>query len=187
MKVTETAIPDVKLIQPRRHADQRGWMAEVWSQAGLRTAGIVAEFVQENLAYSANAATLRGLHYQAPPAAQGKLVQVMRGAIYDVAVDLRRGSPHFGKHVAVQLDSVDQFQLWIPSGFAHGYQTIQDGTEVLYRLTAPYAPACEHGVRWNDPALAIAWPQNANLTVNDRDRLLPVLHEVPAHFRYGDA
>src|SRR5690349_2998789 len=123
MGIIETAIPEVKLLPVQRHQDERGWLAETWTQARLNSNGIKAAFVQENYAHSRKAGTLRGLHYQIPPATQGKLIRVVRGTIFDVAVDLRHGSPSFGLHVGVELSADDDLQIWVPPGFAHGFLT----------------------------------------------------------------
>lgn len=187
MKIVEMAIIGVKMLQVSRHTDERGWLAETWSRPALRSAGIAVEFVQANTVYSRLPGTLRGLHYQSPPAAQGKLVQVIRGAVYDVAVDIRKGSPSYGRYAGVQLNGEEGWQLWIPPGFAHGYLTLEPDTQVLYYLTAPYAPKNERGVRWDDPVLAITWPQISGLVISDRDRSLPYFTDLPQDFSYGRA
>lgn len=180
MQVIETEIPDVKIFVPARHGDARGYFSEVWSRKAFADAGLDADFVQDNVSRNPVAGTLRGLHYQFPPAAQGKLVRVARGAVLDVAVDVRRNSPTFGRHVAIEISEENWYQLWIPRGFAHGYCTLTPDTDFLYKVDAPYTPSAERGIRWDDPALAIAWPFSASeVRVNDRDRNLPVLAEQP--------
>lgn len=159
MDIRPLAIPDVKLIVPRRHDDARGFFRESWKGSALREAGLDVDFTQDNEAFSKAAGTMRGLHFQRPPEAQAKLVRAVCGRILDVAVDLRRSSPHFGRHVAVELDATGGEQLFVPEGFAHGYVTLADETLVAYKVTGRHAPAREGGLLWNDPALGIAWPE----------------------------
>jgi dTDP-4-dehydrorhamnose 3,5-epimerase len=174
MQVLSTELPDVKRVRLHRHVDDRGWFVETWREDLTGMLGIDAAFVQDNGAWSARAGTVRGLHYQLPPAAQGKLVRVVRGAIWDVAVDLRPGSPTEGRWVAVALDARTPEHLWIPPGFAHGYCTLEDDTEVAYKVTAFHAPDLERGVAWDDPFLAIRWPVTPERVVmSTRDRALP--------------
>ena len=172
MQLIETAIPAVKLIQPKKHGDHRGFFSEVYSRAALRDVGIDLEFVQDNHSLSAERGVVRGLHYQIAPTAQDKLVRVVRGAILDVAVDIRRGSPTFGKHVAEVISAEKWNQILVPVGFAHGFVTLEPNTEVLYKVTAPYSPKDERGIRWNDPALGIQWqidPSAAILSKRDTE------------------
>ncbi len=175
MNLVATAIPEVKLIEPRIFADARGWFCETWNEAAFAAAGIAARFVQDNHSCSARG-VLRGLHYQLRRP-QGKLVRVVAGAAFDVAVDLRRGSPSFGRWVGVELDAAQHRMLWIPPGFAHGILALRDGTEVLYKCTQRYAPEDEHAVAWNDPTLAIAWPLDrlGPPILSGRDRAAPPL------------
>lgn len=176
MDVIATAIPDVLLVRPARHGDARGWFSELWNRRRFAEAGIGVDFVQDNLARSAAAGTLRGLHFQRPPAAQNKLVRCLRGRIFDVAVDLRRGSPSFGRHVAVELSAEDGAWLFVPEGFAHGYLTLEDGCEVLYKVDAYYDPMLEGGVAFDDPELAIPWPlPPGGPILSAKDRALPRL------------
>ena len=156
MKVTETRLPGVMLIEPRVWGDDRGFFMESWNAQAFAEAGLDLQFVQDNHSKSARG-VLRGLHYQNPDP-QGKLVRVVAGAVYDVAVDIRRSSPHFGKWVGVELSSANKHMLWVPPGFAHGFLSLEDGTEFLYKCTALYQPAHEHSLLWNDPALGIEWP-----------------------------
>jgi dTDP-4-dehydrorhamnose 3,5-epimerase len=162
------------LIAPRRIADQRGFFSETFRADRLAAAGIDAAFVQDNHARSEARGVLRGLHFQLAPAAQGKLVRVARGAVLDVCVDVREGSPTFGRHLSVELSAVNWHQLWVPVGFAHGYVTLEEGTEVLYKTTDYYAPQLERGIAWDDPALAIDWRiPRSEVTLSDKDRTLP--------------
>src|SRR5678816_2227132 len=157
MHVIETAIPDVKVLVPKQFKDHRGFFSEVYSRKALNELGIGCEFVQDNHSLSVEKGVLRGLHYQLPPMAQDKLIRVVRGSILDVAVDVRRSSPTFGKHVVMEISSDNWRQIFVPVGFAHGFVTLEPNTEVLYKVSAPYSPGHERGVKWNDPALAIDW------------------------------
>jgi dTDP-4-dehydrorhamnose 3,5-epimerase len=178
-------IPDVKIIRPKRDGDQRGFFSETYSQKAFAEAGIAVEFVQDNHTFSAAKGTLRGLHFQTPPFAQAKLVRVVRGAILDVAVDLRVGSPTYGKHVSMVISAAEWNQVYVPIGFAHGLLTLEPDTEVLYKVSNFYAPAHDKGIRWNDASLEIEWPMSAeNLVMSERDKVLPLLAEIPGYFRY---
>lgn len=179
MQITSTAIADVKLIAPVRHGDGRGFFAEVFRADTLRAHGISVEFVQDNQALSAAANVVRGLHFQTPPMAQAKLLRVSAGAVLDVAVDLRRGSPTYGRHVAVELRAETGLQIFIPEGFAHGYRTLAPNTEVIYKVNRYYAPEHDRGLRWNDPALGIDWGISADAAVlSEKDRRQPLLAEL---------
>ena len=156
MKLIATANPDVKLIEPRVFDDARGFFMETWHEAAFERLGIAARFVQDNHSGSARG-VLRGLHYQVQQT-QGRLVRVIAGAAFDVCVDLRRSSPHFGRAVCAVLDARDRRMLWIPPGFAHGFLALEDRTEFVYKCTDFYAPAHERSLLWSDPALAIDWP-----------------------------
>ena len=180
-----TRIPEVKLLRMRRHCDERGFFSEIYSRRALADAGIDSDFVQDNHSFSDPPGVVRGLHFQIPPFAQDKLVRVVRGAIFDVAVDLRQGSPTRGRHVAQIIRAEDWMQLFIPAGFAHGFCTLEPQTEVLYKVTAYYSPAHERGLRWNDPELDIAWPVATDAAIlSDKDRRHPTLAALPVHFRY---
>ena len=189
MRLLPTAIPEVVIVEPAVFGDDRGWFLESWSQprfdAALRTHGLppARPFVQDNHSCSA-AAVLRGLHYQLPPHPQGKLVRVVRGAAWDVAVDIRRGSPTFGRWAAALLTADNHRQLWIPEGFAHGFLALQDDTHFLYKTTDLYARDCERALRWDDPALGIRWPVpgGAAPRLAAKDAAAPVLAdaELPA-------
>ena len=170
MQLLETAIPDVKLLVPKQFKDHRGFFSEVYSRKALADLGITADFLQDNHSLSVEKGVLRGLHYQLPPMAQDKLIRVVRGAILDVAVDVRRSSPTFGKHVAAVLSAENWRQVYVPVGFAHGFVTLEPNTEVLYKVTAFYSPQHERGILWNDPALGIDWgvsPAQAVLSARD--------------------
>lgn len=185
MKITELDIPGLWLVEPVIHRDERGFFSETYKQSAFAAHGIEAAFVQDNHSMSVPVGVVRGLHYQVAPQAQGKLVRVVRGAILDVAVDIRKGSPTFGRHVAVELSAANWRQLWIPAGFAHGFCTTEPETEVIYKVTHPYAPDCEHGLAWDDPALGIAWPiASDNATLSAKDRINPRLADLPDHFIY---
>jgi len=185
MEIFATALHDVKIVVPTRLGDGRGFFYEVWNRRRFAVLGIDVRFVQDNHVCNPSKGTLRGLHYQLAPAAQGKLVRVTRGAIFDVAVDIRRGSPTFGRHAEAVLSADNWRQLWVPPGFAHGYCTIEDDTEVQYRITDFYCPRQERGIAWDDPRLAISWPMPvATLTVSERDRNFPPLSVQPDLFEY---
>jgi len=178
MNVERLAIPDVLLLTPARFADARGFFSETWSERRYASLGIPGPFVQDNHALSIQAGTLRGLHMQIAPSVQGKLVHCVRGAIWDVAVDVRPNSPTYGRHAAAELSAATGAQLWIPGGFLHGYVTLEPGTEVIYKVTADYDRAAERGVIWNDPDLALPWPVTADRAVlSEKDLLLPRLRD----------
>ena len=179
MTVIETDIPAIKLLEPKKFGDNRGFFSEVFSRKALAAVGIYADFVQDNHSLSAERGVVRGLHFQLPPMAQDKLVRVVRGAILDIAVDVRRGSPTFGKHVTAVISAENWRQIFVPAGFAHGFATLEPMTEVIYKVTADYSPAHERGIRWNDPALGIDWGiDEAGATLSPRDRLHPVLKDL---------
>ncbi|MDE2582886.1 MAG: dTDP-4-dehydrorhamnose 3,5-epimerase [Rhodospirillales bacterium] len=183
MSAEPLAIPEVKLLTPPRHRDPRGFFSETWSAKREAAAGIEGPFVQDNHSYSAPRGTIRGLHLQVAPSVQGKLVRCVRGAIWDVAVDVRHGSPTFGRHVAAVLSPENWAQLWVPGGFLHGFCTLEPDTEVIYKVTADYDRAAERGVIWNDPDLALPWPVAAEAAVlSDKDKLLPRLRDCAAWF-----
>ena len=178
MIVGPTDIPGVLLITPPRFLDDRGFFSETWNERGFIEAGIRGPFVQDNHARSADRGVVRGLHLQIAPNAQGKLIRVVRGAIWDVAVDIRHGSPTYGRHASVVLSVENWQQLWIPAGLLHGYCTLEPDTEVIYKVTAPWDRQAERGVIWNDPALAIPWPiAPSEAILSDKDRSLPLLAE----------
>ncbi|NOJ77030.1 dTDP-4-dehydrorhamnose 3,5-epimerase [Myxococcus xanthus] len=176
MKVTPLEIPDVLLLEPKVFGDDRGFFMEMFHAARYAAAGIPGPFVQDNYSRSAKG-TLRGLHFQEPQA-QGKLVQVLAGAVYDVAVDVRRGSSTFGQWVAVELSSDNRRQLWVPPGFAHGFCVVSDSADFHYKCTALYAPETERSVVWNDPDLAIPWPVSEP-RLSPKDAQAPRLRDAP--------
>lgn len=183
LSVEDTAIPAVKIVTPKKFGDHRGFFSETWSRKAFADAGIDLDFVQDNQSLSAPVGTLRGLHFQSAPFAQDKLVRVTRGRILDVAVDIRASSPTFGKHVAVELSAENWKQLLVPVGFAHGFVTLEPNTEVLYKVTAPYAPQNDHGLAFDDPALGIDWQLPlSGLTLSDKDRKHPRLAEMLRYF-----
>jgi dTDP-4-dehydrorhamnose 3,5-epimerase len=178
MIVERLAIPEVILLIPQRFSDPRGFFSETWNARRFAEAGIPGPFVQDNHALSTDSGVVRGLHIQIAPNAQGKLIRAVRGAIWDVAVDVRPGSPTYGKHVSAVLSAENWQQLWIPTGFLHGYCTLQPDTEVIYKVTAPWDRGAERGVIWNDPDLAVPWPVDpAQALLSDKDLVLPRLAE----------
>jgi dTDP-4-dehydrorhamnose 3,5-epimerase len=180
MIVHDTSLPDVKLIEPSVHGDARGFFLESWNAAAFRANGLDIDFVQDNHSRSARG-VLRGLHYQNPDA-QGKLVRVVGGAVFDVAVDMRRTSPQFGQWVGYELSAENKRMLWVPPGFAHGFLTLADDTDFLYKCTAPYAPANEHAVRWDDPDIAIDWPLDGmQPLVSAKDAAAPLLADAKGY------
>jgi dTDP-4-dehydrorhamnose 3,5-epimerase len=186
MKITPQSIPDVLLVEPARHGDARGFFSEVWKKSALAAAGFMAEFVQDNHSWSKEAGVLRGLHFQRPPRAQGKLVRCTRGRILDVAVDIREGSPTYGRHVALELSAGNWRQLWVPPGFAHGFLTLEPDCEVLYKVDAEYDREADGGIAWDDPALGIAWPlPPGGAILSDKDRKAPRLAEASPIFPKG--
>ncbi len=187
LQVLPLSIPDVKSIVAPRHADARGFISESFNRRDLAVAGIEFDGVQDNRSVSLRKGTVRGLHFQAPPFAQAKLVRVLRGAIFDVAVDMRLGSPTYGRHVSLVLNAVDAEQMFVPKGFAHGFCTIEPDTEVLYKVDNYYSKPHEAGIRWNDPALAIHWPvSSGEAVVSERDRALPLLKDIAAVFAFEE-
>lgn len=177
MKKIATEIPDVSILEPNVFEDSRGFFFESYNREALRACGITCDFIQDNHVKSGKGA-LRGLHYQLPPHGQAKLIRVIAGSIYDVAVDIRRESPTFGKKVGVYLDAKEKKTIFIPEGFAHGYLSLEEGTEVLYKVSSLYAPKHEAGIFWNDPALQIAWPKiESGYLLSEKDKKLPTLKE----------
>ncbi len=173
------------LLRARRLGDARGWFMETYSEAAAFAAGIDVRFVQDNQSFSASAGTIRGLHFQHPPYAQAKLVRCVHGSIMDYAVDVRRGSPTYGKHVTARLTAEGGEQLFVPVGFAHGFVTLEPDVEVAYKVSNIYAPDCDGGIIWNDLGIGINWPlPHSGAVVSDRDQRLPTLAEFESPFEY---
>jgi len=186
MNVMATALPEIKVYMPKRLADGRGYFCEWYNARDLAEAGLYRAFLQDNVSLSNEAGTVRGMHFQYPPHAQAKLVGVLAGVALDVIVDIRKGSPNFGRHVTVELSAERGNQVFVPEGFAHGFCTLQPHTLVSYKVTAYYDAAADAGIAWDDPDLAIAWPAQANASsLSARDRRLPRLAVLnPAPFVY---
>ncbi len=183
LNIEDAEIPDIKIITVKKFGDRRGFFSEVYAQRAFAEAGIGLDFVQDNHAFSAERGTLRGLHFQSPPFAQHKLLRVARGRVLDVAVDLRRSSPTFGRHVAIELSAENWRQVLVPIGFAHGYLTLEPDTELLYKVTDYYAPDHDRGLAWDDPALGIDWGIAAKQAIlSDKDRRNPRLADLPKFF-----
>lgn len=176
MDVERLRIPDVLILRPKRFGDERGWFSETYSKRTAAASGLTAEFVQDNQSYSAVPFTLRGLHFQEQPFAQAKLIRCVRGAIFDVAVDLRLGSASYGQHVSAVLTPENRSQIFVPRGFAHGFLTLEPDTEIFYKVDEFYAPDHDRGIIWNDPELGIPWPlDGAEPVLSEKDRNLPRL------------
>ena len=187
MEVEDTSIPDVRLLTVRYFFDSRGYFLETYNKRVARNLGLISCFVQDNQSLSIKRGTIRALHFQVPPKAQAKLVRVLRGSIYDVAVDLRAGSPTYGRWMAMTLTAESGRQLFVPRGCAHGYCTLEPDTEVAYKVDEYYAPELEQGVMWNDPTLAIDWPvAPADAVLSEKDRVLGLFAEFVTPFKYED-
>jgi dTDP-4-dehydrorhamnose 3,5-epimerase len=170
-------------LRPQRFNDQRGFFSEVWREDHLSEIGIHSRFVQDNHSYSRKRGVLRGMHFQVPPSAQDKLVRVSRGSIFDVAIDVRAGSSTFGRWEGVQLSAVEWNQLFIPQGFAHGFVTLEEDTEVVYKVTSVYAPEHERAVRFDDPEIGIEWPVELDaVIISEKDRAAPPLSAIETSF-----
>ena len=183
MQVEELAIPDVKVLTASRFGDRRGFLSEVYSRRTLASLGMDIEFVQDNHSRSAERGTVRGLHFQIPPHAQHKLVRVVRGSVFDVAVDLRRRSPTYGAHVSVVLSTEAWNQVLVPAGFAHGFMTLEPDSEVVYKVSDFYAPDHDRGLPWDDPDLGIAWPlPEREAVLSEKDRRHPAFAEFATPF-----
>lgn len=175
----------VRIIETKRFSDDRGWFSETYSDARFAALGIDLRFVQDNHSFSAHAGTVRGIHFQSPPHAQAKLVRCLRGRILDYAVDLRRGSPTYGRHVAAELSADNGRQLFVPMGFGHAFVTLEPDTEVAYKVSDVYAPHCDGGVIWDDPEIGIAWPvSGAAPVLSEKDGKLPALAAFDSPFDY---
>ena len=176
----------VKLISGRRFTDARGWFSEVYNAKVFSDRGVCADFVQDNQSWSRSQGTIRGLHFQTPPHGQAKLVRCLRGAIFDVAVDVRKGSPTYGQWVGAELTPENDKQLFIPVGFAHGFMTLEPDTEVFYKVTDFYAPACDGGLLWSDPDIGVEWPAlpDGSPLLSEKDERLPRLSQFDSPFPY---
>lgn len=182
MQIEPTALPEVLILTPARFGDARGWFSETWNGPRLAGLGVTVPFVQDNHSFSATVGTLRGLHYQRPPHAQDKLVRCTRGAILDVAVDARRGSPRYGRWVAVELTAENGRQLLVPKGFLHGFVTRVADTEVQYKCSDVYAPDCDGGVRWDDPDIGIDWGLSGAPVLSGKDAQAPAFRDWTSPF-----
>jgi dTDP-4-dehydrorhamnose 3,5-epimerase len=190
MQIVSLDIPEVKLITPKRFGDMRGFFMETFSAPKLAEAGIERDWVQDNHSLSASRGVLRGLHFQAPPHAQAKLVRVVKGRVWDVAVDIRVGSPTFGKWVSAELSADNDQQMFIPEGFAHGFVTLEPDTEFLYKVSSVYAPESDGGVIWDDPDLNLPWPLDeidGGPQLSEKDGKLPKLADLDSPFVYRPA
>jgi dTDP-4-dehydrorhamnose 3,5-epimerase len=179
MKVIETPLPGVLLLEPKTFGDARGFFLESWNRRTFADLGIDLDFVQDNHSRSSQG-VLRGLHYQLNDP-QGKLVRVVNGAVFDVAVDLRRSSPHFGQWVGYELSADNRLMMWIPPGFGHGFMVLSDSADFLYKTTAYYAPQWDRGIRWDDPQIAVKWPLDGTPTLSDKDQRLPFLRDAEVY------
>ena len=184
MEFINTAISGVVLIKPKVFGDDRGFFMESYRKSLFHEHGITEEFIQDNHSKSTKG-VLRGLHYQLNPKAQGKLVRCVKGAVFDVAVDIRKGSPTFGKWVGYELSEENKQMLWIPVGFAHGFVTLENNTEFLYKTTGEYAPDCDRGIKYDDSAIGIEWPLLDNLLLSEKDKVQPLLRDAEINFVYG--
>ena len=183
MNVQETALPGVLLLTPVRHGDARGFFSESWNRQLLRDKGIDIDFVQDNHSLSDQIGTVRGLHFQTPPHAQDKLVRCGRGLLFDVAVDIRRGSPTYGQWVGYELSFENGHQLLVPSGFAHGFVTRAPGTEIIYKCSDYYAPECDRALQWDDPAVGVDWGiTRKDALLSDKDQKAPALADLDNPF-----
>lgn len=184
MQIEETSLPGVLILTPGRIGDQRGFFSETWSRPRFAEAGIDVDFVQDNLSMSEAAGTVRGLHFQAPPRAQAKLVRCGRGRVFDVAVDIRRGSPTFGKWAGVELSFENGRQLFLPAGFAHGFATLEPASELVYKCSDTYAPEAEGAIRWDDPEIGIDWPVKGAPILSGKDAAAPFFSELDSPFAW---
>jgi dTDP-4-dehydrorhamnose 3,5-epimerase len=177
-------IPGLMLIEPRVFGDKRGFFMETFKLSEFRANGVAGDFVQDNMSRSQKG-VLRGLHYQLNPKAQGKLVMAIKGAVFDVAVDIRKGSPYYGRWVSRELSADNRLMFWIPPGFAHGYLTLSDSAAIIYKTTEEYAQELERGIIWNDPSIGIEWPLESPV-LSDRDKALPAIGDAEINFSYGE-
>lgn len=186
MKFTKTNIEGVIIVEPAVFGDHRGWFMETYTEEKFSEAGIKLNFVQDNQSFSAAQGTLRGLHYQLNPKEQTKLVRCTKGSIFDAAVDIRKGSPTFGKWFGIELSAENKIQLLIPKGFAHGFMTLTEDVEVQYKVDELYAPECDRGIIWNDPAIGIEWPMDVKAILSAKDEKAPLLKDAENNFIYRE-
>lgn len=187
MQIEETALPGVVILTPRRFGDDRGFFAETWNRKTMERLGITTEFVQDNHSVSAEVNTVRGLHFQSPPHAQAKLVRCGKGVLFDVAVDIRKGSPTYGKWVGIELSAENGRQLLVPTGFLHGFATRAPDTEICYKCSDYYAPECDGAVRFDDPGIGIDWGLSGEAVLSGKDAAAPVLSDFDSPFVWEDA
>jgi len=185
LNVEQLEIGGVKKITSVRFGDSRGYFSEVFKDSWFRTNVADVSFVQDNESLSAQPGTVRGLHFQLPPFAQGKILRCLHGALLDVVVDIRYGSPTYGKWLSAELSADNGSQLWVPAGFAHGFVTLQPETIINYKVTAPYSAEHDRGLRWNDAAIGIEWPQMDAYFLSEKDEKQPLLSELPPYFQYS--
>lgn len=186
MQIEKTALPGVLILTPQRFGDHRGFFSESWNRQRMADHGLDFDFVQDNHSLSQRKNTVRGLHFQTPPHAQAKLVRCGRGALFDVAVDIRRGSPTFGRWVGIELSFDNGRQLLIPAGFAHGFATRTEDTEIIYKCSDYYAPDCDRALRFDDPAIGIDWGLSGDAILSDKDAAAPLLADLDSPFTWGD-
>lgn len=186
MNFAETYLDGVIVVEPKVFGDHRGWFMETYNNKVFLEAGIDINFVQDNQSFSATKGTLRGLHYQMNPKAQTKLVRCTKGAIFDVAVDIRKGSPTYGKWFGIELTAENKKQLLVPKGFAHGFMTLTEDVEVQYKVDEFYAPECDRGIIWNDPSIGIEWPLDITPVLSEKDKIAPSLETAENNFIYGE-
>lgn len=185
MEIAKTALSGVLILTPARHGDTRGFFSESWNRRRMEAAGIDIDFVQDNHSFSARAGTVRGLHFQSPPHAQTKLVRCSRGALFDVAVDIRQGSPTYGQWTGVELSFENGRQLLVPKGFMHGFVTRKPDTEIVYKCSEFYAPECERAVRFDDPEIGIDWGiEPDQVVVSEKDAQAPLMADFTSPFRF---
>ncbi|MGG0739348.1 dTDP-4-dehydrorhamnose 3,5-epimerase [Niallia taxi] len=186
MKIIDTFIEGLKILEPTLYGDHRGWFMETYNDSVLQEVGINIQFIQDNHSFSAVRGTLRGLHYQLNPMAQTKLVRCTKGVIYDVAVDIRKGSPTYGKWFGIELSAENKKQLLIPPGFAHGFMTVTDDVEVQYKVDSLYAPEFDRGIVWNDTTINVGWPISIKPVLSAKDENAPMLKDTDNNFIFGD-
>ena len=186
MKRIDTKLPGVYIVEPQVFGDQRGYFMETYNQKAFADIGITAEFVQDNQSFTATKGVLRGIHFQNAPMAQAKLVRVTRGAVMDVAVDLRRGSPTYKQWVAVELSAENKRMLFIPRGFGHGFKTLTDDVEFCYKVDNLYSRECDRGIRFNDPAIGVDWGEVTESLLSQKDTTAPLLEDSDCNFVYGE-